>query len=102
MRVNLKDLLQRLDLQRTKRKRQERGRKQSDSADEVPTTKVHLVEKESLLGENIDFEYPASLSPADADAISKADMTTQSIKVLRNRRENISLTKQLVPKTAQG
>lgn len=77
MRVNLKDLLQRLDLQRTKRKRQERGRKQSDSADEVQTKKVLLVDEESLLGQNIDFEYPAPLSPADTDTISKVELATQ-------------------------
>ena len=67
MRVNLKDLLQRSDLQRAKRKRKHRG-----SGDEVPTKNVPLVEDESLSGKTNDFEYPAS---ADTDAVEVAAQT---------------------------
>ena len=62
-----------------------------------------LVDEESLSGENFDLDYPASLSPADTDDISKVDVPTQTeyIKVQRKRRENISLAQQLVAKTVK-
>lgn len=60
-----------------------------------------LVHDESLFGENIDFEYPASSSSADTDPISKVDVDTQTeYKSQGKRRGIISLSKQLVPKTA--
>ena len=60
------------------KEKKSRKRKQSDSADELQTKKVLLVDEESLLGQNIDFEYPASLSPADNDTIHKVDLATQT------------------------
>jgi len=44
------------------KEKKSRKRRQSDGADEVPTKKVPFVDDESLFGENIDFEYPASSS----------------------------------------
>ena len=56
-------------------------RKQSCSAGQGPSENLPL-EDESLLGENFDFEYPASLSPASTadsiDAISKIEVATQT------------------------
>lgn len=70
------DLLQSSDLQRTKIE------KRSCSADQDPVENLPLVEDESLLGENFDFDYPASLSPASTadstDAISKIEVATQT------------------------
>ncbi|XP_068757672.1 uncharacterized protein [Montipora capricornis] len=77
-------------------------RKRSYSTDQGPSENLPL-EEESLLEENFDFEYPASLSPASTahstDAVSKIEVATQSIEVQRKRKEIISLTKQLAPKT---
>ena len=58
----------------------EKSRKRNESgiADEVPAKKVPLVEDEATLGKNIDFEYPASLSHADTDTISKIEVATQT------------------------
>ena len=61
------------------KEKKSRKRKESDSADEVQTKKVPLVDEESLLGQNIDFEYPAPLSPADTDTISKVELATQIV-----------------------
>ena len=55
------------------KEKKSRKRKQSDRADEVPTKKVPFVDDESLFGENIDFEHPASLCSADTDPISKVE-----------------------------
>ena len=56
-------------------------RKRSFSADQGPSKNLPL-EEESLLGENFDFEYPASLSPAStADstvAVSKIEVAAQT------------------------
>ena len=56
-------------------------RKRSYSADQGPSENLPL-EDESLLGENFDFEYRASLSPAStADstvAVSKIEVATQT------------------------
>ncbi|XP_068719633.1 uncharacterized protein [Montipora capricornis] len=57
-------------------------RKRSYSADQGPSENLPL-EDESLLGENFDFEYPASLSPASTadstdDAVSKIEVATQT------------------------
>ena len=55
-------------------------RKRSCGVDEGPENLPF--EDESLLGENFDFEYPASLSPASSadstDAISKIEVATQT------------------------
>jgi len=64
------------------KERKSRKRKQTYSADQGPSKNLPLVEDDSLLGENLDFEYPASLSPvstADStDAISKIEVATQT------------------------
>lgn len=60
------------------KEKKSRKRRQSDRADEVPTKKVPFVDDESLLGENIDYEYPASSSSVDADPISRVDVDTQT------------------------
>ena len=64
------------------KERKSRKRKQTYSADQGPSKNLSLVEGESLLGENFDFEYPASLSPAftadSTDTISKIEVATQT------------------------
>ena len=65
------------------KERKSAKREQSYSADQGPSNNLPLVEEEiSLLGENYDFEYPATLSPActadSADTISKIDVATQT------------------------
>ena len=57
------------------KEKKSRKRKHSGSGDEVPTKNVPLVEDESLSGETIDFEYPAS---ADTDAVCKIEVATQT------------------------
>ena len=55
--------------------------KRSSSADQGPSENRPL-EDEALLGENFDFEYPATLSPASTadsiDAVSKIEVATQT------------------------
>ena len=65
------------------KERKSAKRKQSYSADQGPSNNLPLVEEEILLlGENYDFEYPATLSPASTadstDTISKIDVATQT------------------------
>ena len=64
-----------------KKERKSKG-KQSYRADQGPFKNLPLVEEEPLLGENYDFEYPASLSSASSadstDAISKCEVATQT------------------------
>ena len=63
------------------KERKSTKRKRSYDADQGPSENLPL-EDESLLGENFDFEYPASLSPASTadstDAISKIEVATQT------------------------
>ena len=60
------------------KERKSRKRKQSGIADKVPAKEVPLVEDGSTLGKNIDFEYPASLSPADTDTFSNIEVAKQT------------------------
>ena len=87
-----------------KKERNTAKRKRTYSADQGPSKNLPL-EDESLLGENFDFEYPVSLPPAStADSTvggSKTEVATQTEyrSPEKEKKEIISLTKQLAPKT---
>ena len=80
--VNLKDLLQSSDLQRTKRESQQRESEVIVMVADQGPSEILLLEDKSLLGENFDFEYPASLSAASTadstDAVSKIEVARQT------------------------
>ena len=76
-------------------------RKRTYSADQGPSENLPL-EDDSLLGENFDFEYPASLSSASTAGSTvggaKTEVATQT-EYRSPEKEITSLTKQLAPKT---